>query len=208
MIRAYTGLLGAGKTLAMINDAGPLLVEGHRVYTNTPFVFRHKGKEYKPILLHHKELEKAILTETNAVFLVDEAAIVFPNYFWNKLPVDYLFRFAQSRKYGLHFMYTTQRLNHTVIRLRDLTNIVVKVRKITVLGRFDFYENVYYDPEFFDFTVMSGTEAEKRYILGRKWILPNQARKLYGEFSTFYTVEHGLKLEQSDRHDKIQNKSK
>lgn len=196
MIRAYTGLLGSGKTLSMVNDARQLLIEGNKIFTNTPFAFMHKGKEYRPIFLQNpKDIEQKILTESDAVFCIDEAAIVFPNYFWNNLPIDYLLRFAQSRKYGLHFMYTTQRLNHTVKRLRDLTNIVVKVRKIRLFQRWDFYENIYYDPEYFDFKVMSGTEMEKKFILGRKWILPNRARLLYNSYQTLYTVGHGLDLE-------------
>jgi len=158
MIRAYTGLLGAGKTLSMINDTQPLLAQGLKVFTNTPFSFTHKKVRYLPENLGHRELEKAILTETNAVFCIDEAAIVFPNQFWSKLPADYLFRFAQSRKYGLHFFYTTRRLNHTVKRLRDLTNVVVKVRKITLFGRFDFYENIYYDPEHFGLEIVAEIE--------------------------------------------------
>jgi len=199
MIRAYTGLLGAGKTLSMVNDTIELMKQGHKVFTNTPFQFKHKGELVSPILLRHKELEKRILEVENAIFCIDEAAIVFPNYFWNNLPIDYLMRFAQSRKYNLHFFYTTQRLNHTVKRLRDLTNIVVKVRKIQVLGNFDFYENTYYDPEYFDFKVMSGTDMEKKYILSKKWIMPNKSKFLYSSYNTFFTVDHGLDLQKIEK---------
>lgn len=186
MIRAYTGLLGYGKTLSMVNDAMMQIKNGVKVFTNTPFT----GAEFLP----KKHFEQAILNTTNAVFCIDEAAIVFPNYFWNHLPVDFLLRFAQSRKYGLHIFYTTQRLNHTVKRLRDLTNIVVKCRKVQVFGHWDFFENTYYDPEYFDFKIMTDTEVEKKFILGKKWILPPQVARIYRAYDTFYTVDHNLDM--------------
>lgn len=194
MIRGYIGLLGEGKTLSMINDSVDFLVPkkkeefGRRIITNVPFVWKHRGTEYKPIFYEGKQFERALLTEVNALFLIDEASIVFPSYFWNKLSGSYLMRFAQARKYGLDIFFTSQGWNHTIKRLRDLTNIVVKCEKVKVPFYGTIMRNIHYNPDFFMNKIMLSPQMERKYILGRKFITKGRQNKLFKAYDTMFTI--------------------
>lgn len=185
MIRAYIGLLGSGKTLSMVNDASDLLKTGRRVFTNVPF--RLLDSQNTPTFLNGKQFEYALKTETNALFLIDEASIVLPSYYWNKLSSDYIIRFAQARKYGLDIFYTSQGWNHTVRRLRDLTNEVVKCSKYTI-AKWDFIKNTTFDPEYFDQKVISGTDFEKKFIIANKTLFPKTLKRLYKMYDTYHLI--------------------
>jgi zona occludens toxin (predicted ATPase) len=191
MIRAYVGRLGEGKTLSMVNDAIEYLKKGRTVYTNVPFHLplskNPKDLNYQPIYLNTKDLEVAIKTQRGALFCVDEASIVFPSYFWNKLSPDYLIRFAQARKYGMDIFYTSQGFSHTVKRLRDLTNEVVKCKKLSFFG-LPVFSNIVYEPEFFDIKILFDSKLEQKYIIRRKTILPIKAKQLFGMFDTLHTI--------------------
>lgn len=187
MIKAYIGLLGEGKTLSMINDSIPHLTRGKKVVTNVPFTWKHKGKWLMPDVVSSKDFHKRLLEEENALFLIDEAAIVFPSHFWNKLSGDFLIKFAQARKYGLDIYYTSQGWNHTVKRLRDLTNLAVQCKKHNVLG-LPLFSNIVYNPEFFTYKIMPQAEIERKFILGRKFIFANRAKKLYKAYDTKFLI--------------------
>lgn len=184
MIRAYIGLLGQGKTLSMINDASELLAKGRKVFTNVPF---HLQDGTQATYLPGKVFEQALKSEVNALFLIDEASIVLPSYFWNQLSSDYIIRFAQARKYGLDIFYTSQGYKHTIKRLRDLTNEIVKCTKHNLFG-IEFIKNVTYDPEYFDYKIISGTDFEKKFILKKKIINQKKLKKLYKMYDTMHLI--------------------
>jgi hypothetical protein len=220
MIVGYTGLAGEGKTLSMVNDAIPYLLSGKTVYSNTPFSIkiskRQKHKIYSKYLnmlrrgykvkepnikddriyaiyLAGKDFEIALKTAIDCLFCVDEAGIYLSNYKWNKLDDDYVMKFAQTRKYGLDLFYTSQRLNHTVKRLRDLTNLLIQCKKLSVFG-FTFFRSIYYDPEFNEIKVFN-IEQEQRYILKRKYIWPWQTKKLYDSYNSNFIVDSSSLLD-------------
>lgn len=188
MIKGYIGLLGEGKTLSMVFDAVEALKQGKRVISNTPIHSTIKGKELFAVCLPQHGIEEALKTETNALFCIDEASIVFPSWFWAKLSGDFLIRFAQARKFGLDIFYTSQGYNHTIKRLRDLTNIVTKCSKHTFFGQ-TFFRNLDYDPEYFAYKIINGTSMEKKFILRRRFIYPWQAKQIYKAFDTYALVQ-------------------
>jgi hypothetical protein len=188
MIKAYVGLLGQGKTISMVNDAIPLLERGYNVVSNVDFTWKVKGKTYKPDFIYNaRDFKDRLFNAVNTVILVDEASIVWSSYDWEKMRTDLIMKFAQSRKYGLHFFYTSQGFGHTLKRLRDLTNIVVKCERVNVLG-FKFIRNLVYNPEFFDFPIAPPLEMEKKFILRRKMLFPGRLRKLYKAYDTYARV--------------------
>jgi len=192
MIRAYVGLMGEGKTLSMVNDALARLRAGQKVYSNVPFRnlktgFFDKNYKVQPIIVGTKELEDLIITQDNALFCIDEANIVFPSYYWKKLNPEYLMRFCQTRKVKVDLFYTSQGFTHTVIRLRELTNEVVKCEHRYFFGN-QFFINTGYDPEKYDRDFTTEFQ-EQRAMIWRKRIYWNRAKYLFKCFDTLHIID-------------------
>jgi len=203
MIRGYIGLLGMGKTISMVNDSIDALRKGQKVITNTPFAWRFErkfnkenpnykvlnGKEYYvPTFIDNPtQFKKALFNETNCLICIDEASILLSSYDWQKMSLDFIMKFAQARKYGLDIFYTSQGFNHTVKRLRDLTNEVVACKKYMPFG-FNFITNTTYDPDFFAQRVIANSTAENKYVLKRKTIYSGRLKKLYSAYDTMFKV--------------------
>lgn len=194
MIRAYIGLLGEGKTLSMVNDAVHRMEKKKKVVSNFPIKWKKWGKKYESVYLAGKEFENAFLKETDCLFCIDEASIVLPNYYWNRLPGEFLIKFAQSRKYGLDIFYTSQGYSHAVKRLRDLTNEVVKCEKKKLMGM-TIFTNIVYNPDFFEQRIITSLEIEKKYIIRRKVIDPFLTKHLFKAFDTMYKVNYSSLVE-------------
>jgi len=210
MIRAYVGLLGQGKTLSMINDALPHLYAGRKVFTNTPFKLElieslgliskiMRKKAGHELLLPHfmekgEDFRRALKTETDSLFLIDEASIVFSTYAADLLSGDYVMRFAQSRKFGNDIYYTTQSFTHTHKRLRDLSNEVVRCsyRRLPLLGAL--VGNVAFNPERFLNPKMP-SKFEKDFILWKRWIFGEKLKFLYRCYDTSFVVRDSMNLE-------------
>jgi len=192
MIRAYVGLMGEGKTLSMVNDALERVRQGQRVYSNVPFKNAKSGlfdRNYKlqPTIVGTQDLENLIITQDNALFCIDEANIVFPSYYWKKLNPEYLIRFCQTRKVKVDLFYTSQGFSHTVVRLRELTNEVIKCEHRFFFGQ-QFFINTAYDPEKFarDF-VTAYQEARAR--IWQKRIYWARANYLFKCFDTYHIID-------------------
>jgi len=194
MIRAYIGLLGEGKNFSMVADAIDQIKKGRRVISNFPINFRYWKKSYSSIYKAGKDFEDSFLSEENALFLIDEAPIVLPNYYWNKLPGEFLLKFAQSRKYGLDIFYTSQGFTHTVKRLRDITNEVVRCERRKVLGM-QMFSNIVYNPDYFEGRIMPSIEIEKRFIIRRKIVNIFDTAWIFKAYDTFYKVRHSALLD-------------
>jgi len=189
MIRAYIGLLGAGKTLAMVNDAADIMIKKKkRVISNVPIKFRNWRKDYEAEFYQGQEFQDQILKAKNTLVLIDEASLVFPSYFWNKIPGEFLMKFAQSRKYAVDIFYTSQGFNHSVKRLRDITNEVVRCEKRKVLG-LEVFSIITYNPEYFEQKIIPSVEIEKRYIIKRRIISPSHAKWLFKIYDTLFIVD-------------------
>jgi hypothetical protein len=192
MIRAYVGLMGEGKTLSMVNDALERVRAGQQVYSNVPFRNVKRGwfdKNYtlQPHIVGTQELEQLIIEKDNALFCIDEANIVFPSYYWKKLSPEYLIRFCQTRKVKVDLFYTSQGFTHTVIRLRELTNEVVKCEHRRFFTS-QFFINTGYDPEKFD-RDFSTEYQEKRAQIWQKRIYWGKAKYLFKCFDTYHIID-------------------
>jgi len=204
---AYVGLPGQGKTLSMINDLEVLLKQGYKIMTNVPFFFpadKYDGKSlnnpnynywpdldqygFRPIFLDMNYFGKALRTERNVVFAIDEASVVLSNHFWQSMDFGIIHRLAQQRKQGVHIYYTSQRLKHTLSRLREFTTVVVEVEKHSIFG-LNYFFNIQYDPEFYNHTISKGTDKERSYVMGRKIITPQRAKALYKAYNTNFEVD-------------------
>ena len=207
MIKAYVGLLGEGKTLSMVNDAIPYLLDNRRIFTNTPFFtkktsynsffnawFERKpiNEELRPFFLSNtQEFLDAFLEEDDALFCIDEAGLIFNNRAWKTLDPTYLIKFAQSRKHGLDIFYTTQHFQNVEKRLRDITNIVVECQYRHMLN-FPLFPkkiyNFYFNPIAFYFPIPTWDLKEK-YLIMEKSIGGLKLKKLFRSFDTMYKIK-------------------
>lgn len=199
MIRAYIGLLGQGKTISMVHDGLAALKKGRRVITNTPFVLRGFKKrltlkewwngtiavphDVYPEFAETQKLLHLFKTVEDALFLIDEASIVFSNYSEKLLAGDYIARFAQSRKFGLDLYYTTQAFLHTNGRIRDLTNEVVQcVNHGVSIANFTYLPDAFLNNKMPPF-------MRKQFLLDQRFLTPWQLKNLYKAYDTLFTIE-------------------
>jgi hypothetical protein len=183
MISAFIGLPGTGKTLGMVHNACKALKEGRQVISNLPIVDIEYGT--KRVATYTADIGEAIRTASNALICIDEASIVLPNHYWDRLPFDLLIRFAQVRKYGLDIFYTSQGWHHSVKRLRDLTNYVVKCSNHALWFTYDWI-----DPEYYDMRIAK--HFLKDYIVKTDRIYKPKFKKLYNSYNTFFVVSQGI----------------
>lgn len=137
MIKAYTGLFGTGKTLGGVVECCMALSKGKKVFSNVPikdFIF---GSKKETEMFYAME---NIIEMDNCLVFADEASVVFGSRTFTKTPKYVLDRLAQSRKFKMHFVYTSQGFKHTEKRLRDFTNIVYKAVR---LGKTDTFLKEY-----------------------------------------------------------------
>jgi len=191
MIKGYVGLLGKGKTLNMVYDLMNLMRKGRRVISNTPIEFKEKGKIYKAEFVGNgKAFTESIITSWNCTIAIDEASVFLPSNFWHKLPPEYIMKFAQSRKYGCDFYYTTQGIGHTIKRLRDLTNMIAKCtrHRYLYLPFTPFVYNAeFYDPMFFA-TRITTRKNSRRFVIFSRTLYPSEYKRVFQAYSTKFVV--------------------
>ena len=193
MIKAYVGLPGTGKTLNMVYDLMQLMVQGRRVISNTPIQFVYKKKEYSAEYVgRDTEFQRKIFTERNCILAIDEASIFFPSAFWNQLRGEYIMKFAQTRKYQMDIFYTSQGYNHTLKRLRDLTNVVAKCTQIRLPFMPLMFKTTNFDPEFFETRFIGSEKLMQQYIISKRVLYPSQVRKVIKAYNTMHTIEDSL----------------
>lgn len=213
MIRAYIGAIGQGKTLSMVRYGLKALKQGRRVITNTPFVYRNfkrkrtikewfNGTKIFPVNLYPEYVDtitllKLLVSESNALFLIDEASVVFSNYGRELLKPEFVMRFAQSRHYNIDIQYTSQGFTHVVTRLMDLTNEVVLVSRpspqLTI--------NQIYQPEAFLNRKMPPF-MRKQFLLDTEFIFAPELKKLYDSYDTLYNITQSATISLDDNFQK------
>lgn len=135
MIRAYCGLLGAGKTLRMVMYCMEAMKKGRTVISNVKIEFEYKGHKYKSIYCGNAgDFEHKILTARNAVVAIDEAGSIFSSAQWNKLSFEMTYRFRVNRKMRCDLVFTAQDFYDVVKPLRKLTDDVVLCYKSRWFG--------------------------------------------------------------------------
>lgn len=197
MIRGYIGMFGYGKTMYMVNDLMEEMKRGRRVISNTPIRFKENGKDYEAqYIADRTEYMQRLVTDSDCIFAMDEAGIFLPNNYWEKMPFSLTAKLMQSRKYNTDFYYTVQRFGHTTIKLRDLTNILVKCHKTKFLGFFNIvFHAVEYDPEIADARVPYSSPLAKEFVLRRRHLYPSKYKKVFKAYDTFFKVTESLFVE-------------
>lgn len=197
MIKGYTGMFGFGKTLWMVNDVMEQMKKGRRVISNTPISFKDKKQEYKALYVADRhEYMQRLISESNCIFVLDEAGIYLPNNYWDKMPFDLTAKLMQSRKYDTDFYYTVQRFGHTTIKLRDLTNTLTKCfrRRFFGFGQIIFYA-VEFDPEMVDNKIAFSSPLAKDYIINTRKLYPSKYKKVFPAYDTKFKVVESLFVE-------------
>lgn len=175
MIIGFIGLPGMGKTLGMVNKACRDLKDGKTVYSNisiTDYIYGSKRTS-----LVYSNIIDNLRNAQNATFCIDEGPIVLPAHLWSRIDPQVLIRFAQARHFGLDIYYTSQGFNHTVKRLRDLTNYIVKCTHTNL-----YFKNQYIDPEYYSRNVP--INHLKEYVVKTKYILRPSWGKYFKSFNT------------------------
>lgn len=205
MIKAYVGLPGTGKTLNMVYDLMELIVKGRRVISNTPIQFVSKKVTYQAEYVgRDHEFQQAIFRERNCVLAIDEASIFFPSSFWNQLKGEYIMKFAQTRKYNMDIFYTSQGYNHTLKRLRDLTNTVNKCTRFRIpFTQTYVFDTLELDPEYFESKMILSDKMMEKFIISKRRLWPSQVRRVFKAYNTYHTIEDSLLTKINVREEKI-----
>lgn len=158
MIEAFTGLPGAGKTYFMTKRALKEMKKGRKVYANYPL---EGAIRYRNI--------NEIFDVKNALVLIDEAGLIAPAAFWQRIPYEYLSNWRQHRKSSVDIWYTAQDLFDVATALRRVTQFVTEIER---LGKIMFYRT--YNPR-----------TKEKYGNGIMFI----RKKIYEKYDTYYSVE-------------------
>lgn len=202
MIKLFSGRLGQGKTLSMINDASRFVRAGGRVFTNTPF-FVPNSKNQPIYCATSAELTQKIFSEKECLFCIDELAILMPAYDWKNFNNEWREFLFQSRKMGVHIFATTQRFRFAIVQLRELTDFVVECRKL--LGGKVFVNKIY-DAEAYMYDKLTDAEM-KKFLIKKRIILPHQSAKLKVRYDTLHIVGGNL-LTNKDTKANIKDRTK
>jgi len=194
MIKGYTGMFGYGKTLWATYEIMQEMRKGRRVITNTPIKFKAEGKTFEAEYSEDRnDFMRKLVSEEDCLFFIDEAGIFLPNNYWDRMPFELTAKLMQSRKYKCDFYYTVQRFGHATIKLRDLTNILVKCFRRRFLGFFSilFYA-VEFDPELAELKIPFSSPLAKDYIISTKALYPSNYRIVYKAYDTYFKVVDSL----------------
>lgn len=182
----------------MVFDAMRQMIYYRRhVFSNIPISFTHKGKYYEADYVPTgKEFRKRIFEQRNSIICVDEAAIYFPNFLWNKLPEEVLMAFHEQRKMGCDFYYTSQLAKHAVKRIRDLSYIVSFCYKLRVLSFLrgigihtpTIYVTKRFWPAYFEGNMDSAKKYEK-YYAGIRLLYPSDSKRVFDAYKTNFIVD-------------------
>lgn len=209
MIEAYVGLPGMGKTLGATHRVCWLLANGEDVISNISITDKVYGSNRKTRKFTGLQ---DFVSLKNCTFFLDEANIILDSRQFAKTPPEVLHKLAQSRKYGLNMIYTTQGFGHAEARLRDLTNYVWDSKNFRLFGTNAFRYDLY-DPE--NFT----SQFKKRlgyYIITPAGIykpsfnftrIKKLVKNLYSSYDSYELIEN-VDLQEgrvNDRHNKISN---
>lgn len=119
MIEAFLGLPGQGKTYLMTRLALKHMRKGIPVYANYPL----EGA------IRYNQIEE-LFEIREATVLIDEAGLVAPAGFWNKIPFDVMAHWRQHRHKRINVWYTAQDLADVAVPLRRVTQFANEVKKL------------------------------------------------------------------------------
>lgn len=219
MITAFTGLPGAGKTLSMTMQAYDYwLLTNCPVYSNYNIRFPYpvdkkqynvkydfglfplhwdktwysKPQEYYyPKILYGADFLEAFKQVDEALFLVDEAGTVFDNRSWRTFQKWMMARFRESRKSKLEIMYTAQNIGDVDLKLRQLTNFMVKCEfvKMPIFG----FDLILKNPKYHADVIKSDTQfTRKEFSAGNITYIWKQFKKFYKFYNTYERIVYDI----------------
>ena len=118
-IEAFLGLPGMGKTYLMTKLGLKHMKKGITVYANYPL----EGAIY------FSKIEE-IFNVKEATILVDEAGLIAPAAFWNRIPFEVMAHWRQHRHKKINLWYTAQDLQDIAVPLRRVTQFANEVKKL------------------------------------------------------------------------------
>jgi len=211
MIVGYIGNLGTGKTLNAVYDLIENMKFGRTVLSNTPISFDWKGKHYQSITITDlDDFNKAFINGFNIDIFMDELSIYLPSNYWNHVKPEFIYKFAQMRKFRCNLYYTEQGWRHGIKRIRDLTNWVWvchkrktmipipfvkiyrdrKTKKIldVDIRRHWLYSATRYNPEFFEHS-FTDPKKIKIYQREKRTLYPSTAKRIFPAYNTYFKVQ-------------------
>lgn len=195
----------------MVEEAYHWLPRGIKIISNTPFSYRYfKFYSLKNIVrtkslgeLAHidarvvtrlDEYFELFKTETDTIFVLDEAGTWLDSYQWESVDTDIYARFQQTRKVNIHLLYTCQFFNFVVKKLRQITDVVVKCeaplrhrpnQNIPYdKGKPIMIRKIDYNPEMFELKGIPTIEQEQKYIEKRSFIIGYELEHAFKSFDT------------------------
>lgn len=119
MIEGVVGLMGQGKTYYATREALKARDSGREVYAN----YYIEG-------CHYWSKWSQVYDIRSGLIIIDEANLVCPSRFWQKVDPRLLYWWSQSRKLGLDILWTAQHEARVDTALREITYRVWRSRRV------------------------------------------------------------------------------
>jgi hypothetical protein len=125
-VRAYVGLWGSGKTLALAAECAALRDQGVQIATNFGFC----GENYSILTFDDWiRLIGDLMGERRRVhFAIDEMAMLLAAREYSRFPPALNVVFFQGRKFGLSLSYTAQHFDLVDANVRRITSVICNCR--------------------------------------------------------------------------------
>jgi hypothetical protein len=191
MIRCYSGKLGSGKTLAMVNDAYPYLLhpEKYKFVTNTPiYVWKDNKHWYDVEPIGDALLEEQFYRSVNTLFILDEAQDIWPAGDMSAIPHTLQVKFRNLRKFGCSLIYTSTAYRDVHKRLREVTVEVCECNRKAWWLPWRF-SNRYFAERVFEYDQVRSPEAGDYLKQYARFIYVWQLKNLYRSYKTLYVAK-------------------
>jgi hypothetical protein len=191
MIKGYVGTYGSGKTLWLTKDALWFFKNGYKVYSNTPIWGFYKKKPIMSTFIYNDDIP-TFLTSLSwgndpILIIVDEASDVFNSYDYKAIPKEIYNALKQSRKFGVHLFYTSQRHQDVVTRLRENASIIYQCDTLLrFAGNLKIYRALGLNQNYF--TDNAKSKQIKSYIKKRKFAFHFSIKKFFSHYMTQFVV--------------------
>ena len=191
MIKGYVGTYGSGKTLWLTKDSQWFFSRGYKVFSNTPIWGYYKKKKVQSEFIFNDDIP-SFLTSLSwgsqpILLIVDEASDVFNSYDYKSIPKEIYNALKQSRKFGVHLFYTSQRHTDVVTRLRDNASIIYNCDTMFRFAKaLKLYRAIGVHPNYFNDNAKS--KEIKQYIKKRRFSFHFVIKKFFSFYMTQFVV--------------------
>jgi hypothetical protein len=175
MVQGICGLPGSGKTYFLAKQGLEAIKKGREVYAN----FKLEGAHY------YTDLMTLAKTVRKGVILVDEINLLCPSRWWDQFPPELAYFWSQTRKFELDIYWSAQHIDRVDKIIREISNWVWQVKKITFL----FWARQYLPEQY---------SKEKRTNFANKFFI--LSKKVFLKYNTYEFIQlpEGLKTQFDD----------